>query len=256
MRKNIFLILPLFAVAALIGFSLSKTTPVGAQQDPKQARIEVLTQKLKDAVADAQKNGEFYIDEQHGGERLYAGETAKKIKALEKEVGNEIRELKARPAEERAKTIAAVNAFNDKYLYKVPEQPKQVVQYGGRVGNVQGTKTGSTESYYSQDYAYVVDYQTGKVLDVTIRAHEVGEPDWFIDLTPRYTKAQLEQMAVDFIAEQKLGVDLATLKVDHSQKIGTFFFNWYGEGGKHLQVGFAQGGQLISYTNAGFYEGL
>lgn len=254
MRKTIFLILPLFAVAVLVGSVLSKSASVGAQQDPKQARIEVLTQKLKDAVADAQKNGEFYTDEH--GERLYAGETAKKIKAVEKEVGDEIRELKARPAEDRAKTIAAIDAFNDKYLYKIPEQPKQVVQYGGRVGNVQGTSTANTESYYSQDYAYVIDYKTGKVLDVTIRAHEKGEPDWFIDLTPRYTKAQLEQMAVDFIAEQKLGVDLNTLKADHGQKVGTFFFNWYGDGGKHLQVGFAQGGQLISYTNAGFYEGL
>lgn len=254
MRKTIFLVLPLFAAAVLVGFGLSKTALVGAQQDPKQARIQALEQKLTDAVADAQKNGEFTTDKH--GERVYAGETAKKIRAVEQEIGNEIRELKARPQEDRAKTIAAVNAFNDKYLYKAPGQPKQVVQYGGRTTQVQGHPTISTESYYSQDYAYVVDYQTGKLLDVTIRAHEKGEPDWFMDLTPRYTEAQLEQMAKDFIADQKLGVDLNSLKADHGKKVGTFFFNWYGENGDHLQVGYTQGGQLISYTNAGFYEGL
>lgn len=257
--RKLLVALPLLAVLTIVGYGASRTVTVGAQQDPKQTRIEALEQKLKDAVADAQKNGEFTTDRH--GERVYAGKTAEDMKRLEKEVGNEIRELTARPAEERAKTIDAINTWNDKFLYTVEGQPKQHVSYGGRPGNVQGFKSLRSETYYSEDYSYSVTPDTNKVLEVYMRAKEKGEPQAFEDMTPRYTEAQLEQQARKLVEAQNLGVDLNSLQLEKGHKVGTYFFMWYGQKNSEgqtprIQVGLTQGGQLIGYTNAGFFEGL
>lgn len=254
LSKKYLAILPLLAVFALVGVVASKTTPVGAQQDPVQAKVEALTKKLQDAIADAQQNGEFTINE--FGERVYAGETAVQMKKLHEDVSNEIRGLEARPEAERAVTINAINNWNDRFLYKVQDQPKQKVQYSRKIGGIQNFKKDGVEVYFSQDYAYQVDVATGKVLDAYIRPKEVGEPKEFMDMTPRYDAAQLEQMAKDVISDQDLGVDLDKLELERGQKVGTYFFTWHGEDGKSLQVAFTQGGQLIGYTNAGFFDNL
>lgn len=254
LSKKYLAILPLLAVFALVGVVASKTTPVGAQQDPVQAKVEALTKKLQDAIADAQQNGEFTTNE--FGERVYAGETAVQMKKLHEDVSNEIRGLEARPEAERAVTINAINNWNDRFLYKVQDQPKQEVQYSRKIGGIQNFKKDGVEVYFSQDYAYQVDATTGKVLDAYIRPKEVGEPKEFMDMTPRYDAAQLEQMAKDVISDQDLGVDLDKLELERGQKVGTYFFTWHGEDGKSLQVAFTQGGQLIGYTNAGFFDNL
>ncbi|KKU13224.1 MAG: hypothetical protein UX21_C0051G0002 [Microgenomates group bacterium GW2011_GWC2_45_8] len=252
--KKAVAILPLIAVFILVGVVASRTTPVGAQQDPKQTRIESLTKKLQDAIADVQKNGEFTTDRH--GEKVYAGETATRMEQLHKEVSEEINELQARPAAERAVTVNALNQWNDSFLYKVSGQPRQNVRYIRQVGGIQNFKKDGVEVYVSEDYAYQVDVATNKVLDAYIRPKEVGEPKEFMDMTPRYDSAQLEQMAKDVIASQNLGVDLDKLTLEKGQKIGTYFFTWQGENGKSLQVAFTQGGQLIGYTNAGFFDNL
>ncbi|QLG69722.1 MAG: hypothetical protein CH104c_0491 [Candidatus Woesebacteria bacterium] len=257
--KRLFVILPLLAVAVLVGYGLSRTQPVGAQQDPKQARIEALEQKLKDVTAEAMKNGEFTINKY--GERVFAGKTAEEVRRVEKEVYNEILELTARPAEDRAKTVEAITAWNDRFLYTVEGQPVQHPVYGGRPGAVQGFKKLAAETYYSEDYLFTVDVQTNKVLEVYMRPKEVGEPAAFEDMTPRYNQAQLEAMARKLVDAQNLGVDLDSLQLERGQKVGTYFFRWTGEKTSEgqrpfIQVGLTQGGQLIGYTNAGFFEGL
>lgn len=240
--KKALLVLPLFAVLTIAGFVVTRTQPVGAQADPKQTRIEALTQKLIDAQANAQKNGEFTTDRH--GEKVYAGKTAEDMKALERQVADEIRELRARPAAERQVTINAINAWNDKYLYgRVNGQPKQNVQYAGRPGKA--------ETYTSEDYTFTVDVTTNRVLDVYMRPKEVGEPKAFEDMTPRFNETELEQKAVDLVNAQNLGVDLSKLSLEKGHKVGTYFFTWTSDG-KTLQVAFTQGGQLISYTNQGF----
>lgn len=252
--KKFLTVLPLLAVFALVGVVASQTTPVGAQQDTVQARIESLTKKLQDAIADAQVNGEFTTNE--FGERVYTGETAEQMKKLHNDVSDEIRDLEARPQAERAVTITAIDDWNDRFLYTVPDQPRQEVQYARKIGGIQNFKKDGVEVYFSQDYAYQVDVATGKVLDAYIRPKEVGEPKEFMDMTPRYNAAQLEQMAKDVIAAHDLGVNLDKLELERGQKIGTFFFTWHGEDGKSLQVAFTEGGQLIGYTNAGFFDNL
>ena len=252
--KKFLAVLPLLAVFAIVGVVASKTTPVGAQQDPVQEKVESLTKKLQDAIANAQQNGEFTTNE--FGERVYAGETAEQMKKLHNDVSNEIRDLQARPEAERAVTINKINDWNDRFLYKVSDQPRQEVQYARKIGGIQNFKKDGVEVYFSQDYAYQVDVATGKVFDAYIRPKEVGEPKEFMDMTPRYDAAQLEQMAKDVIAAQDLGVDLDKLELERGQKVGTYFFTWHGEGGKSLQVAFTQGGQLIGYTNAGFFDNL
>ncbi len=250
--KKALLVLPLFAVVLFAGIA-AQIAPVGAQQDPKQAKADALTKKLQDAIADAQKNGEFTTDVH--GERVYAGETAKKMEQLHKEIANELRELYARPAEERAVTMRAIDEWNNRFLYKVPGQPKQNLKYGGKHGGI-GNFQKELEAYYSEDYAYQVDSKTNKVIDVYIRPKEQGEPKEFLDMTERYNVDQLEQMAREVINAQNLGVNLDNLKLERGKKIGTFFFTWTGDEGKSLQVAFTQGGQLIGYTNQGFFNNL
>lgn len=254
LSKKFLAVLPLLAVFVLVGVVSSRTTPVGAQQDPIQARVDALTKKLQDAIADAQNNGEFTTNE--FGERVYAGDTAEQMKRLHDEVSDEIRDLESRPEAERAVTINAINAWNDRFLYKVSDQPRQEVQYGRKIGGIQNFKKDGVEVYYSQDYAYQVDVATGKVLDAYIRPKAVGEPKEFMDMTPRYDSAQLEQMAKDVIAQQDLDIDLDRLELERGQKVGTFFYTWHGEDGETLQVAFTQGGQLIGYTNSGFFDNL
>lgn len=258
--RKMLVILPLLAISAFVGFSLTKTSPVGAQQDPKQAKVEALQQKYLDAVEDAKKNGEFTTNQ--FGEKVYAGKTAEDLLRLEKEVGTEIRELTARPAEDRSKTITAINEWNDKYLHPSAEGiPKQAVQYAGRSGQVQGTKRVGAERYFSQDYQFTVDPQTNKMIEMYVRPKEVGESKQYEDMTPRYNDAQLEQKARELIESQKLGVNLDSLKLDKNQKIGTFFYTWEGEKiadgvQPFLYVAYTQGGQLIGYINAGFFDQL
>ncbi len=257
--KRLFVILPLLAVAVIVGYSLSKTAPVGAQQDPKQAKVEALEKKLKDATDNAMKNGEFTTDKH--GEKVFAGKTAEDMKRLEKEVYSEILELTARPAAERANSVAAINAWNDKYLYTVEGQPKQSVKYGGRPGAVQGFKKLGAETYYSEDYLFTVDVQTNKLIEVYLRPREVGEPAAFEDMTARYDQAQLEATARKLVEAQNLGVDLNSLQLERGQKVGTYFFRWSGQKNSegqtpYIQVGLTQGGQLIGYTNAGFFDNL
>lgn len=251
--KKLALVLPLLAVIAVAG-AVAQTAPVGAQQDPVQVRTDALTKKLQDAIVDAEKNGQFTTD-QHG-QRVYAGETAKNMESLHKEVASEIRELQARPAAEREKTINAVNQWNDQYLYTAEGQPKQTLQYGGKLGGVQNFERDGVELYYSQDYAWQVDTNTNKVVDVYVRPKESGEPKEVLDMTDRFNADQLEQKARELIASQNLGVDLNALKLERVQKIGTFFYTWTGEGKKSLQVAYTSGGQLIGYTNTGYFDNL
>jgi len=251
--KKLALVLPLLAVIAVAG-AVAQTAPVGAQQDPVQVRIDALTKKLQDAIVDAEKNGQFTTDEH--GQRVYAGETATKMEALHKEVAGESRELQARPQAEREKSINAVNQWNDQFLYTVDGQPKQNLQYGGKLGGIQNFERDGIELYYSQDYAWQVDTNTNKVLDVYIRPKETGEPKEFLDMTERFNADQLEQKARDLIAAQNIGVDLNKLKLERNQKIGTFFYTWTGEEGKSVQVAYTSGGQLIGYTNTGYFNNL
>jgi hypothetical protein len=251
--KKIALAIPLLAVI-VFAVMVAQTHPVGAQPDPTETKMLSLTKKLQDAIVDAAKNGQFTTDKH--GQSVYAGETAKKMEALHKEVADEMRELQARPMAEREKTIDAINKWNDQFLYTVSGQPKQSLQYGGKLGGVQNIKRDGMELYYSEDYAFEIDSNSNKLVDVYIRPKEQGEPKEWLDMTARFNADQLEQKARSFVGTQNLGVDLSALKLERDQKIGTFFYTWTGTDGKSLQVAYTQGGQLIGYTNVGFFENL
>src|SRR5690606_5979935 len=106
----------------------------------------------------AQVNGKFTTNE--FCERVYTGETAEQMKKLHNDVSDEIRELEARPQAERSVTINAIDDWNDRFLYKVPDQPRQEVQYARKIGGIQNFKKDGVEVYFSQDYAYQVDVVT------------------------------------------------------------------------------------------------
>ncbi|MFZ5376508.1 MAG: hypothetical protein ACOZAN_02450 [Patescibacteria group bacterium] len=247
---------PLFALVMLSASAatVARFFPVGAKQDETAVKVMSLTKKLQDSVAEVNSTGQFITDER--GEKIYAGETAKQMEDLHKQIAGEIRELQARPETERRKTIEAVNKWNDQFLYQVENQPKQELNYAGKLGGVQNVKRDGLELYYSQDYAFQVDTKTNKVVDVYIRPKEKGEKEEWVDMTARFKVDELEKKARKLIADQNLGIDLDSLKLEVGQKIGTFFFTWKNDSGSSIQVAYTQGGQLIGYTNAGFFEQL
>jgi len=294
--KKLLVMLPILALVAFAAVGVNRAGVAGAQQDEKQAKVEALTNKLQNAIADAMENGEFTTDRH--GERVYAGETAEKMERLHNEVAEEIKMLKARPEAERAKAIEAINRWNDEHLYMVDGLQKQSVQYGNVLGQVQGQKLDGAEAYYSEDYSYIIDPKTNTLLEAYLKSvWAKGDSPGYQDMTPRYNQDELEAMAREFVEAQGLDIDLGKLELEKGNKVGTFFFRWKAdeseavvesvpEGYKvcdgdlanpefeengvpcimkyerkvldapFIQVGLTQGGQLIGYTNAGFFEGL
>lgn len=280
-----------YAFAAIILFLIIGTATVAATENPIKDTILQLTQRLQQAIENAQKNGEFRIDEH--GERVYTGKTEEEMKKLHDETRDKITELKSRPASERQKTIAYLKTWIDKYLYTAPGMPKQTdIKYSNVVG-LNNDPTHKVEIYYSQDYEYQIDPVDNKIYNVSIRgARAKDDPEeTYMDNTPRYTQPQLEDMAVELVKSQLPEVDLSQLRLERGAKIDNFFFTWtgdesmrkptkdakgvevcgdvsnpefYNENGApcimqyesmtnpSIQVGFTQGGQLLGYTNNGF----
>lgn len=280
-----------YAFAAILIFLILGTATVAATDNPIKDAIRQLTQTLEQKLQELQKTGEFTVDEH--GERIYTGDTAEEAKRLHDETRDKVNELKSRPASERAKTIEYLRTWIGKYLYTAPNMPKQNdIQYSTVLG-LDDDPTHKVELYYSHDYEYQIDPETNKVYDVSIRgAREKGDPEeTYQDMTPRYTQAQLEQMARDFVKTQLPEINLNTLRLEKGSKIGTYFFTWtgtetmkkptkdtkgyevcgdvsnpefYNEQGApcimqyesmslpSIQVGFTQGGQLLNYSNSGF----
>jgi len=279
-----------YAFAAIIIFLIIGTATVAATENPIKDTIIQLTQRLQQAIENAQKNGEFRVDEH--GEKVYTGKTEEEMKKLHDETRDKITELKSRPAAERQKTISYLETWINKYLYTAPDMPKQTdIKYSNVVG-LNNDPTHKVEIYYSQDYEYQIDPVDNKIYDVSIRgARAKNDPEeTYMDNTPRYNQAQLEEMATEFIKDQLPDVDLSKLKLERGAKIDNFFFTWTGDESMRkplkdpkgfkvcgdvsnpefyengagcimqkksmslpsIQVGFTQGGQILGFSNSGF----
>lgn len=111
--------------------------------------------------------------------------------------------------------------------------------------------------YYVGPDQYEIDVRSGKIIQFGTRSLPVGsEYQKVYDNNPRYNIQELEAIARQFIAKNAPEADLEKLTLNKSNKETNYFFRWEDktnktiEGYPFIQVGFSQGGTLLSYTNA------
>ena len=215
-----------FAMIAI--FLVVGTATVAATENPIKDMIVQITERLQKAAEDALKNGETTVD--HHGERIFTGKTAEEMEKLHRDAQKQIKELKARPAAERAKTIEVLKVWVNEYLYTAPGMPKQdSFEYVGIVG-LDDDPTHHVEIYRTHDYDYQIDPETNQIYDVYVRgARAKDDPEkTYMDMTPRYNQDELEQKAIAFVKTQLPDVDLSKLTFEKGSKIDTYFFTWKG----------------------------
>lgn len=256
--------LMLAAIAAFVIISAGAQAG-SAQEQPASDRINALEQQLNRASQQEMKTGQLQ-DTPKG--RYFTGESAKKMEELHRKTQQQIDAIIARSESERMGAVEAIRAFSKNPAADVVYQQTSKMPYGDGIALV--------EVYYVGLDQYVVLPAGNKIVQVGERPRGMGEAGKQYDMTARYDKAQLEQMAVAFIKEHAPEVDLSKLKaqfgskgaVEANNKGGTqnagtpqdtnYFFRWEDStpnltGGPRdvpfIQVGFSIGGTFLSYTN-------
>src|SRR3989344_4919382 len=170
--------------------------------------------------------------------------------------------VSARPPEEQEKAVAAIRDFIDR--------PDANVEYECVIRNPKNQSEPVLETYNVDFDQFVIDIKTNRVIEMFFREEtNWGENKdgsrWFsprkqYDYTPRYTQAEAEQLARDFIKNHekaigKIDLDKLTLETgvkDENSEV-TYFFIWKGEPNEdyipQLDITFTQGGELVRYSN-------
>lgn len=107
--------------------------------------------------------------------------------------------------------------------------------------------------YVSEFDQFEIDSKTGKLLQFGPKPSSAKT----YDESSRYSEAELETMAKDYIARNVPEINLANLTPNNGNKEqGHYFFRWEdktkktAEGYPFIQVGFSRGGSVLSYINA------
>jgi len=143
-------------------------------------------------------------------------------------------------------------------IRKFSDSSDLAVQYESESKSSNG-KNVSVGIYIAGADRYEVDVN-GKIIEFGSRNIPVGsENEKKYDYTSRYNQQELETMAHQFIVKNLSDVDLEKLTLTQGSKsvnnTTNYFFRWENksqkttEGYPYIQVGFTQGGTLISYTN-------
>ncbi|OGE29670.1 hypothetical protein A3C29_06570 [Candidatus Daviesbacteria bacterium RIFCSPHIGHO2_02_FULL_40_16] len=170
--------------------------------------------------------------------------------------------VSARAPEEQEKAVAAIRDFLDR--------PDANVKYDCVIRNPKNQSEPVLETYNVDFDQFVIDIKTNRVIEMFFREEtNWGENKdgsrWFsprkqYDYTPRYTQAEAEQLARDFIKNHekaigKIDLDKLTLETgvkDENSEV-TYFFIWKGEPKEdyipQLDITFTQGGELVRYSN-------
>ncbi len=256
------LILAVCTVLAVIGVG---TQAGNAQGQPASDRVSTLEQHLGQASQQEMQTGKLQ-DTPKG--RYFTGDSAKKMEELHRQTQQQIDSIIARPESERQGAVEAIRAFAKNPAAEVVYQQTSKMPYGDSIAQV--------EVYYVGLDQYVVLPDGNKIVQVGERPRPMGVAGKEYDMTPRYDKAQLEQMALAFIKEHAPEVDLSKLNaqfgskgaVEANNKGGTqnagtpqdtnYFFRWEDPTPNltgaprdvaFIQVGFSIGGTFLSYNN-------
>jgi hypothetical protein len=254
--KSKALVPAIIVLGVILVSGISIATASNKQVSSLREVADSLTAKLRQAIKDAESSGEFTTDEL--GNKVYAGETAKKMQQLHEEATKAHMALLERPVNQRQGAISRIQELiSDKSIRSFVGDLSSGIAY---------TSTGKS-SYNSE--AIVEFYKVGRdYVEVDIRNNEIiqfgpaptrpGEEGKKFDKTAKYSVADLQVMANEFIAKNTKMTDLAAFKASVGNKEETnYFFRWENlnkklEDGRpaFVQVGFTIGGELLSYTNS------
>lgn len=209
-----------------------------------QEKIQSLLDKMRVASQHEQETGQV-VETPQG--KVFAGESAEKMKKLHDETEAQIDALIARPEKDRQKAVDGIKKFAKKQ--------DLAVNYRSTGKSVYNTNV-PDELYIADLDQYEVDARTNRIIQFGPRPLNVGEKGKEFDTTERYSKNELETMARQFIAANAPDVKLDDLTTRFGDKEGVnYFFRWEDTSQviedmhPFIQVGFTRGGDLLSYTN-------
>ncbi len=234
-------------VIVIVGIGILYALVSQKSEKNVRGKTQLLLEKLRIASENEQKNGQL-VDTSQG--RFFTGASAEKMEKLHDETQAEIDAMIARPQEQRQQAIAAIRNFANDPKLKVTYQDIGASSYNSAL---------LSEIYITKYDQYEVDVRNNHIIQFGPRPIPVSEglQDKEADTTDRYTKAELEVKAREFIAKNAPDVQLDTLSAHVGAKEDTHcFFRWEDTTreieGMHpfIQVGFSRGGDLLSYTNS------
>lgn len=243
-KKKILKLAGITALTLALGIGAASAFASSEGGKTAQEKIQSLLDKLSVASENEQKNGQL-VDTPQG--KVFAGESAEKMKKLHDETMAEVDALTARPESERQKAVTEIKKFAEKQDLAVNYK-----HTGKSVYNL-----GVMEEVYTTDYdQYEVNVRNNKIIQFGPRPLEIGQEPKEFDTTDRYSKNELETMARQFIAKNAPEVKLDELTAKFGDKEGVnFFFRWEDSTREiedmhpFIQVGFSRGGDLLSYTD-------
>jgi len=244
-KKQILKLAGFGSLALILGLGVTSAFASNSGGQSVQEKIQALLNKLQSASQQEQKSGQL-VDTPQG--KVFAGASAEKMQKLHDDTQAEIDSLIARPASERQKAVDEIKKFSGKSDLAVNYKDTSKSSYNALV---------PAEVYTTDFDQYEVDARNNKVIQFGPKPMEVGQNSKKFDATDRYSKAELEAMARQFIAKNAPDVNVDNL----TQKIGdkdgiNYFFRWEDTTREiedmhpFIQVGFSRGGDLLSYTNS------
>jgi hypothetical protein len=209
-----------------------------------QEKIQTLLNRLKTETDNELKNGQFK-DTPQG--KVFAGESADKMKKLHDETRDQIDSLTARPESERQKAVDKIKKF--------AKDESAQVQY--KITAKSAYNSNVLEEVYTMGLdQYEIDSRNNTIIQFGPRPRNIDEAPKQFDTTARFSKNELETMARQFITENAPEVKLNDLSPKFSDKEGiNYFFRWEDDSRiveemhPFIQVGFSRGGDVVSYVN-------
>ena len=233
------------SLALILGLGVTGALASNGDGQSVQEKIQSLLSKLQVASQQEQKSGQL-VDTSHG--KVFAGESAAKMEKMHNDTQAEIDALIARPENERQKAVDEIKKFSGKSDLAVNYKDTSKSSYNALV---------PAEVYTTDFDQYEVDARNNQIIQFGPKPLEIGQESKKFDTTARYSKAELETMARQFIAKNMPEVKVDDLTQKFGDKEGVnYFFRWEDTSREiedmhpFIQVGFSRGGDLLSYTNS------
>ncbi|XOB42432.1 MAG: hypothetical protein ACKKMP_03675 [Candidatus Nealsonbacteria bacterium] len=248
-------------VGTLIGLSQIKTTEIitatnsdidneTSLESTTERQVAELRAKLDKAIQEEVDSGcvEELITKDGETTRQLCGESLIKVSKLIQETNRKITLLTGRPEEERKVAMQNIREFMEK-----PELELNFVRISSNPYSDQ--EEGNRMEVYkdNEGMEYWINPQNNQIIQMGIASVSTQEEMKEIDLTPRYSKAELEMMAKKILEARLPNFEdiekNATYEVKDKQGL-VYFFRWTLIPEGFIQVGISRGGEITSYTNA------
>lgn len=227
-----------------------KVSPQNAQE------ITRLLTQLRTASEDELRNGQTTTD--GDGRRLFAGESAVRMKRLHDETLKRIDQMIARPEGERRAAVAAIADFtaDPAIALSLRADGQDAVEYirtarssYNRAQMVEIYRAGAAQVEVNPLNNHLVQFGPRPLSEDNLKRSD-------FNFTPRYGQAELSVLARKILKRRAAGLDVDALQARESNKEGlVYFFRWEDMSkeveGIHpfVQVGITRAGELVSYTN-------